>query len=111
MSEKLSERIAMHFDNEPLAPGVRDYWSKRAAALEARLEATARKLERELWIIWEGDESEGRWRCLMCGDTREGEDDTGPEGVQHRHNCGEVGTTVWALDKMNALAAAQQDKA
>jgi len=59
--------------------------------------------QRQLYIVWEGDESEGRWRCLMCGDKREGEDDTGPEGIQHTFNCGEVGSTVWAFDRMEAL--------
>jgi len=73
------------------------------AALEADNEALRNKLTRQLYIVWEGDESEGRWRCLMCGDKREGEDDTGPERIQHIFNCGEVGSTVWAFDRMEAL--------
>ena len=68
------------------------------------LEAKLKRAEDGKWVVWEGDESEGRWRCLMCGDTREGVDDTGPEGVQHRHDCGEGGTTIWAFDRMQALA-------
>ena len=50
MSEKLSERIAIHFDNEPLTPGVRNYWSKRAAALEAKLEAMGKAIVALAWV-------------------------------------------------------------
>jgi len=69
-------------------------------AENAELKRRVEQLSGQLWIVWEGEESEGRWRCLMCGAKREGEDDTGPEGVEHEWNCGEEGSTIWAYDRM-----------
>lgn len=62
------------------------------------------RLRHEQFIVWEGDESEGRWRCLMCGAKREGADDTGPEGLEHHGLCGEAGQPIWAYTRMAALA-------
>ena len=72
------------------------------AILDLKKERDA--LLRDRWTVWEGDESEGRWRCLMCGEKREGEDDTGPEGIEHHSLCGEAGQPIWAYQRMMKLS-------
>ena len=51
MNQKLSIRISSHQDNEPLAPGVRDYWALRATHLELECEALLAELEMEKTIL------------------------------------------------------------
>ena len=39
----------------------------------------------------------------MCGEKREGIDDTGPEGIEHRYDCGGHGAVVWIYGRINAI--------
>ena len=107
MSEKRSELRERLFKLRSAASANSTGFATISIEALNDVDAAAKAIESELaqarhdqWIVWEGDESEGRWRCLMCGAKRQGEDDTGPEGLEHAYNCGMVGTTIWAFDKI-----------
>jgi hypothetical protein len=87
------------------------YLQERAEEYLGTIDSLARKveaMERDRYVVWEGDESEGRWRCLMCGEKREGDEDTGPEGVEHLYNCGRDGAAIWVYGRL--LTAAQEEQ-